>query len=193
MGDKMNLRKYFWAIRAIFFKLRFGKCGNFSYIGKTTNISGHARNIRIGNKVRIYPGLRAEIVDQQGKITIGNDVSIGQNLQITSYKGNLKIGDHVTIAGSVLISNNDHNYYQLNKSIIKQPLTYKKTVIGNGCFLGYGSVILAGAKLGKHCIVGANSVVKAGNYEDYCVLVGSPAKVVKKYSKNTGNWENERL
>ena len=59
----MNLRKYFWAMRAFFFKLRFKKMGNMSYIGKTTNISGPSRNISIGNKVRIYPGLRAEIAE----------------------------------------------------------------------------------------------------------------------------------
>lgn len=100
----MNLRKYFWAMRALIYKFRFGKCGIFNYIGKTTNISNHAKNIRLGNKVRIYPGLRAEIVDDQGKITIGDDVSIGQNLQITSYHGNLTIGNHVTIAGNVLNS-----------------------------------------------------------------------------------------
>lgn len=184
----MNLRKYFWAIRALAYKFRFGKCGNFNYIGKTTNISGYAKNIRLGNKVRIYPGLRAEIVDDKGKITIGNDVSIGQNLQVTSYKGNLVIGNHVTIAGNVLISNNDHTYYQLDKSVLKQPLNYKPTKIGDGCFIGYGCVILAGTQLGKHCIVGANSVVKAGTYKDYSVLVGMPAHIVKKYDENNKTW-----
>ena len=186
----MNLRKYCWAIRALFFKFRFGKCGNLTYIGKTTNISNNAKNIRIGNKVRIYPGLRAEIIDSQGKITIGDDVSIGQNRQITSYKGDLKIGNQVTIAANVLISNNDHTYYELDKSILKQPLIYKATNIGDGCFIGYGSVILAGVQLGKHCVVGANSVVKAGTYDDYCVLVGSPARVVKKYNKKTNEWKS---
>lgn len=186
----MNLRKYYWAVRALFFKFRFGKCGNFTYIGKTTNISNNAKNIRIGNKVRIYPGLRAEIVDSKGRITIGDDVSIGQNLQITSYKGNLKIGNQVTIAANVLISNNDHTYSELDKSILRQPLIYNETNIDEGCFIGYGSVILAGVQLGKHCIVGANSVVKAGKYDDYCVLVGSPARVVKRYNKKTNEWES---
>lgn len=189
----MNLRKYFWAMRALIYKFRFGKCGSFNYIGKTTNISNHAKNIRLGNRVRIYPGLRAEIVDDQGKITIGDDVSIGQNLQITSYHGNLTIGNHVTIAGNVLISNNDHTYYQIDKSILKQPLNYKPTKIKDGCFIGYGCVILAGAQLGKHCIVGANSIVKAGNYEDYSVLVGAPARIVKKYNKINKKWESVKL
>lgn len=185
----MNLRKYYWAIRALFFKFRFGRCGNFSYIGKTINISNNAKNIYIGNKVRIYPGLRAEIIDSEGKITIGNDVSIGQNLQITSYKGNLRIGNQVTIAGNVLISNNDHTYYELNSNVIKQPLVYKKTSVGDGCFIGYSAVILAGVQLGKHCVVGANSVVKAGKYDDYSVLAGAPARVVKRYNEQTDEWE----
>ena len=184
----MNLRKYFWAMRAFFLKLRFKKMGNMSYIGKTTNISGPSRNISIGNKVRIYPGLRAQIADNIGKITIGDDVSIGQNLQITSYKGNLLIGNHVTIAGNVLISNHDHNFKEINKHILRQKLTYKYTKIDDYCFIGYGSVILAGAVLGKQCIVGANAVVKAGKYPDYSVLVGAPAKIVKRYDVKSKKW-----
>ena len=101
----MNLRKYFWAVRGLLFKLRFKKVGNMSYLGKTTNISGPSRNISIGNKVRIYPGLRAEIADNIGKITIGDDVSIGQNLQITSYTGNLLIRTQHITCNSYVITN----------------------------------------------------------------------------------------
>jgi acetyltransferase-like isoleucine patch superfamily enzyme len=51
-----------------------------------------------------------------------------------------------------------------------------------------GSAIMAGTRLGKQCIVGANSVVK-GEFPDYCVIVGAPAKIVKKYNFETQEWE----
>jgi maltose O-acetyltransferase len=41
--------------------------------------------------------------------------------------------------------------------------------------------ILAGVTIGKGCVVGAGSVVTR-NVDDYCVVVGSPAKVIKKVS-----------
>ena len=47
---------------------------------------------------------------------------------------------------------------------------------------------MAGTKLGKQCVVGANSVVR-GEFPDYCVIVGAPARVVKKYNPDTKIWE----
>ena len=40
--------------------------------------------------------------------------------------------------------------------------------------------ILAGTTIGKNSVVGANSVVK-GHYDDYCVIAGNPARVVKRF------------
>lgn len=182
--------KVFWGLRALVYKPLFGKIGKLSYIGKPTYISANSKRIYLGNKVRIYPNVRIEIVDETAKLFIGDNTSIGHNVQISSAKNALRIGEGVTIAGNVLISNNDHTYYKINRSILEQPLIYKTTEIGTSSFIGYNSVILAGVKLGKHCIVGANSVVRAGNYGNNCVLVGSPAKVVKKYNEKTKRWEN---
>lgn len=62
------------------------------------------------------------------------------------------------------------------------------TKIGEGCFIGFGAVIQAGTILGRHSVVGANSVVK-GEFPDYSVIVGVPAKVVKSYNIMTKKWE----
>ena len=40
-------------------------------------------------------------------------------------------------------------------------------------------MIVGNAKIGKHCVIGANSVVTK-DVPDYCVAVGSPARVIKK-------------
>ena len=50
--------------------------------------------------------------------------------------------------------------------------------IGEDSFIGAGCIILPGCKIGKFCIVGAGAVVK-GNFEDYSVIVGSPARKIK--------------
>ena len=57
--------------------------------------------------------------------------------------------------------------------------------IGDGSWLGYGTVVLPGANIGKHVAVGANSVV-AGTLPDYSVAVGSPARVVKQWTEERG-------
>lgn len=50
---------------------------------------------------------------------------------------------------------------------------------GNGVYIGINAVIVGNVKIGKHCVIGANSVVTK-DVPDYCVAVGSPAKVIKR-------------
>lgn len=100
----------------------------------------------------------------------------------------LEIGSDTTVSSQVLITNVDHDYTQIDVSIMEQPTVAKKTSIGRNCFIGHSVTILAGAQIGNHCIIGANSVVKEGYYPDYSVLVGSPARIVKKYDPEINKW-----
>ena len=51
--------------------------------------------------------------------------------------------------------------------------------IGDGSYIGINAVIVGNVRIGKHCVIGANSVVTK-DVPDYCVAVGSPARVIKK-------------
>ncbi|PRR81766.1 acyltransferase [Clostridium vincentii] len=183
----MNIVKYFWGLRAVVYKFRFEKIGRLSYIGKPIILEGTKR-VKIGSRVRIYPGVRIETHGKEAGITIEDNVAIGQNFHITSSDSDLKIGKDTTILGNVFITNIDHDYRQIGVHILKQKYLTKETRIGQNCFIGYGAAIQAGTILGKQCIVGANSVVR-GKFPDYCIIVGAPAKVVKKYNHDTGEWE----
>jgi acetyltransferase-like isoleucine patch superfamily enzyme len=183
----MNIVKYFWAIRAVMYKVSFKKIGRFSYIGKPVYLQG-TKNVDIGNKVRIYPGVRIETHGDDGKIIIADNVSIGQNFHITSSGSVLSIGKDTTISGNVFITNIDHDYKQIGVHVLKQDFITKQTRIGENCFIGYGAAIQAGTILGKQCIVGANSVVR-GEFPDYCVIVGAPARIVKKFNTDSGEWQ----
>ena len=99
----------------------------------------------------------------------------------------LHINNNVTILANTFITNLDHEYTDIDKSVMEQGHSLKTTTIGEGCFIGYGVAIQAGTVLGRHCVVGTNSVVR-GIYPDYCVIVGSPAKVVKKYDFSNKEW-----
>jgi acetyltransferase-like isoleucine patch superfamily enzyme len=57
--------------------------------------------------------------------------------------------------------------------------------IGDNSWIGHGTVILPGSEIGRHVVIGANSVV-TGKIPDYCVAVGSPAKVIRQYIPETG-------
>ena len=102
----------------------------------------------------------------------------------------LVIGSRTTISGNVFITNIDHDYQHINEHIMNQDMIFKKTIIGENCFIGFGAAIQAGTILGKQCIVGTNAVIR-GVYPDYSVIVGVPGRVVKQYNKKTKTWERK--
>jgi len=181
----MNLSKSMWGLRAIVYSI-FTDVQMPSYIGKPIYIRC-LKKIKLGKRVRIYPGIRAE-VENDGSIVIGNNTSIGQGFHVVAYGSQLVIGKDVTISGNVFITNCDHTYQIINKSILEQPIIGKTTIIGDNCFIGYGVAILAGTVLGKQCIVGANSVV-CGEFSDYCIIAGNPARIIRKYNPENESWE----
>lgn len=183
-----NLIKYCWFARTLLRKLSFGHIGNMSYMGKPTFLYGK-KGIFIGNKVRIQPGCRLETHDG-GEIHIEDGTSIGQNFHCTAG-GKLVIGSQCTLSGNIVVTDIDHEYREIGKHILEQPKLISETSIGDNCFIGFGAVIQAGTKLGKQCVVGANAVVR-GTYPDYCVLAGVPAKVIKQYNPESGEWERVR-
>lgn len=75
-----------------------------------------------------------------------------------------------------------HNFedaiYDIEK--IKDVPTFGRDIeIGEGSWIASGSIILGGVKIGKNCVVMAGSVVTK-NIDDYTIVAGIPAKVVRK-------------
>ena len=62
----------------------------------------------------------------------------------------------------------------------KEDMPYKgDTLIGNDVWIGQNAVILPGVHIGDGAIIGANSVV-GSNVAPYSIVVGNPAKEIKK-------------
>lgn len=180
--------KIFWILRGLLYKPFFGRFDLPSYIGKPVYI-GNLKKIFIGKRVRIFPGARIEVIDKNSSIIFEDNISIGQNLHIISGgEQELRIGKNTTFSANVFITNIDHEYSTIETHILEQPLVKNHTKIGENCFIGYGAVIQAGTILGKQCIVGANAVVR-GKFPDYSVIVGVPAKIVKRYNEKSNTWE----
>jgi alkanesulfonate monooxygenase SsuD/methylene tetrahydromethanopterin reductase-like flavin-dependent oxidoreductase (luciferase family) len=59
----------------------------------------------------------------------------------------------------VYITDQNHGYEDIDQPISKQTMPERPVVIGDGSWLGYGTVVLPGAHIGRHVVVGANSVV----------------------------------
>lgn len=180
-----RIYKLTWIIRAIFYKLIFGRFAMPGYIGSPTFIY-HPRKIRIEKRVRIFPGLRAEC-HENGELIIHENVSIGQNFHVICGS-ELHIESGCFISGDVFVTDIDHSYVDIERPVFDQENIISTTKIGKNCFIGIGARIQAGTVLGDGCIVGANAVVR-GVFKNHCVIAGVPARTIKRYNPMSREWE----
>jgi len=176
--------KVFWVLRAVTYKLFFRRLGLLSYIGPPLYLS-NMRCMSFGKMVRIYPCARIEC-HINSHLSLGNNVSIGQNLHLICSK-KVSIGNDCIFSANVFISDCDHAFELSGVPYCSQPVTKMVTSIGQNCFLGFGAVILAGSKIGDNCIVGAHTVVR-GEYPKDSMIVGCPARIVKRYDRVEDQW-----
>ena len=179
----------------VFRKPRLKKCGGKTLICKPIKMSYN--KISIGDYVYIWPNCRIEAVttyegiNYSPQIHIGNYVSIQQNLHLTCAES-IKIGNYTAIAANVTITDINHQYQNIHIPPEKQPLDVSPVEIGESCKIYNNAVILPGTTIGRHCVIGANSVVN-GIFDDYCVIAGIPAKIIKKYNFELTRWERINL
>lgn len=171
-----------------FIRMKYGNLGFLSRVIKPLKVDG-AKNIFIGKKVVIqYKTWLAAVplTGKDAKLIIEDGCVIGNFNHIYSTHSVILHKDVLT-ADKVYISDNNHSYEDINIPIRKQPIIHKNEVeIGEGSWLGE-NVCVIGAKIGKHCVIGANSVVTK-DIPDYCVAVGTPARVIKKYNFEKKEW-----
>jgi acetyltransferase-like isoleucine patch superfamily enzyme len=176
-----------------FFKLfvssKFKYFGNKSSLLFPLKING-LENISIGHNVNIAYKTWLAAVPHTGskncELIIGDGTCIG-NFNHIYATSSIIIGKNVLTADKVYISDNLHNYEDITVPIINQPIKQINTVIiGDGSWLGE-NVCIIGAKVGKNCVIGANSVVTK-DIPDYCVAVGAPAQIIKRFSLDKQKW-----
>lgn len=187
MIKKINLLLYF-LFRYPVYKLLFGKIGKRTRLIQPM-ISGYKR-IFIGDRVFIHykTWLAANLVTGESScsLTIGDGSYIGHFCHFYA-SGKIEIGKKVLIADKVYLSDNLHSYKNIDEAIIDQPVKQlSPVIIGDGAWLGE-NVCVIGACVGKNSVVGANAVVTK-DIPDYCVAVGAPAYVIKRYDFTIGQW-----
>ena len=152
------------------------------------------RGIFLGDHCYIHAGSRFILgnLDEHphANMVIGNFVQINWGCYI-SGEGGLVIGDRVLIGPNVCILSAGHGYIDKTKLIQEQGLTYARIVIEDDVWIGGGSVVLQGTKLGKGCVVGGGSTI-VNDVPPYAVVAGNPAKIIK-WRKDKNNWWSRLL
>jgi len=152
------------SLRTLFFQKIVGINAEAYWPTHFTSVISNPRNILIG--VGTAPGLSPGCYIQGlGIIIIGNYTIIAPNVGIISANHSVK----------------DHRQH------IKG-----KVEIGNYCWLGMNAIILPDVTLGDHTVVAANSVVTKSYPDGYCIIAGSPARIIKTLNREEiVNFEND--
>lgn len=150
------------------------------------------KNIILFNNVLIFDYARIEGVEMYEGVSFDPIIILHDNVQIQqsfylTCATKIEIGRNTSIAANVTITDIHHPYTDIHLPIEKQAIETDPVSIGEDCKLYNNVVILPGTNIGRHCTVGANSVVK-GFFPDYSVIVGSPARIVKRYSFEKQAW-----
>ncbi len=164
---------------------RFGAFGEHSVICFPANALFNERYIHIGAGTLFGPQitLSAGMVPGQEMVTdpvivIGDRCLFGKGSGIVGHL-EIRIGDDVWTGHHVYVTDQNHGYERLDLPISQQFMEERPVSIGDGSWLGHGTVVLPGARIGRHVVVGANSVV-TGELPDNCVAAGVPARVIKR-------------
>lgn len=171
MGPKGKAKEILGLMRAKIFGVT---AGQNVYIGKHCSLKGK-HHITLEDCVTVLcPNLVG------GAVRIGKGSEIGERCRI-SIVNSLDIGEKVLLSPNVYITDCDHEYRNRDVPVIDQGIVQRgqKVSIGDGSCIGINVVIVGNVKIGKHCVLGTNSVVTK-DVPDYCVAVGSPAKVIRK-------------
>jgi len=149
------------------------------------------RYIRVGRGTILGPNVSlsagvspAQDLGDREIVSIGDGCLVGKGSGIVAHE-RVEIGDNVFTGHHVYITDANHGYEDTHVPIGQQFAPPRPVSVGEGSWLGHGSIVLPGAEIGRHVVVGAGSVV-TGALPDFCVAVGNPARVIRRYVTGEG-------
>jgi acetyltransferase-like isoleucine patch superfamily enzyme len=145
-------------------------------------VSGHTL-LYIGDDVRFSGSIAISSgrFNDRPTLRIGNRAFLGHNVSIVCNR-EVVIEDDVLIGGNCKISDYDGHAVSFEKrlsSALPEAEEMQPIRICQGAWIGAGTSILKGVTIGAGGVVGADSVV-THDVPPYCVVAGSPARVVKE-------------
>ena len=127
------------------------------------------------NKCGMNPDIGRNI-SFSSNVSIGDNSGIGDNC---TFIGEVNIGNNVLMAPSCTFIGSNHSFKDKNKLIKLQGGEEKCIMIKDDCWIGYGSIVLAGITVNEGAVVAAGAVVTK-DVPQYTVVGGCPARIIGK-------------
>lgn len=125
----------------------------------------------------VHLGVNTALRCHEGTLSIGDKSNLGRGISINCYL-DVEIGDCALFADDVYISDFDHRFDDLTKTIKDQGIVKSRVRIERDVWLGTKVTVCRGVVIGEGTVVGANAVVTK-DLPAFSVAVGVPARVIK--------------
>ena len=163
------------AWRVLFFRVLFGERSGGQWLAGTRISSStcieHEDQLTLADDV---------FIGHFNFIEASAGVSIGRGTQVTNFVSIVSHSTHRAVRVAAELSG-----AALDAAVVRAPIS-----IGERCFIGPHSTIEAGTTLGHGTLVAAHSRVR-GQFPDFAVLAGSPARVVGDVREGDERWLHE--
>jgi len=186
-------------LRRLFYPCLFRACGRGVVFGRGLTLR-HPHRISIGNGVVLEEGCTLDAKGSEGEgILIRDRVFVGKGCILTMADGTIeldegcnissycrigtfgttRIGRKVLLGAYCYVVGAYHETERTDIPIMDQPNRTKGGAeVGDGCWIGARVTVLDGVKVGRDSVVGAHAVVTK-DLPEFCIALGSPAKVTK--------------
>ncbi len=169
----------------------FGSFGTGSCIGFPSATLLNTSSIHLGTDVLVGRQVTLSVGYGVGPhplpprgLVLGDRCVLGARSSITAHES-IELGEAVFCGQGVFITDASHGYQDPTLPIGDQFGTHQPVSIGSGSWIGHGAVILPGAQIGRNVVVAAGAVVR-GVVEDYAIVAGNPARVVRRLEPDLG-------
>ena len=133
------------------------------------------RGIEIGNGV--FVGRNSILSCKNGDIMLEDGVNIGFNCEVFSGSS-VTVGRNTLLAGYCYVVGGGHEFENVDRPVQEQQGVSKGVTIEGDVWLGAGTMVLDGVRIGSRTVVGAGSVVTS-DLPPRSVAAGTPARVLR--------------
>lgn len=171
------LRKKIRMIKTVI-KVLSNKCRFFvlhRILQKNMQITGHTLfsngcDIVVDKKSSFYAGHKCSVekgtllaAKNGAVLTLGKGVYINRNCTIVAHKS-ITLADGVTIGPNTCIYDHDHDLHKRGQFVTDD------VSIGKNTWIGAGTIILKGVRIGEECVIAAGSII-THDVQDQTIVV----------------------
>jgi carbonic anhydrase/acetyltransferase-like protein (isoleucine patch superfamily) len=141
----------------------------------------HARLLRVG------AAFVADTATVAARVSLGPDANVWYGVAIRGDDATVRLGARTNVQDNTVIHVDPDRPYDIGDDVtIGHAAICHGVFIGDCALIGMGAILLGGCRIGEGAVVGAGALVLEGmEVEPFTVVVGSPARVVRRLDPAT--------